>query len=171
PQIFAYLDDLSATSDLVSQEEIGRTNEGREIRLMKVSSSNGPINKPAIWMDCGIHAREWISPATCLWGLGYLSSQYGVNNNVTTLLDNHDLYILPVLNPDGYNYTMVEDRLWRKNRMQYSSEDCVGTDLNRNYDDGHWGGIGSSNRSCLDIYHGQIRRQKNLMFRFYYLIV
>ncbi|MCL4134767.1 UNVERIFIED_CONTAM: hypothetical protein GTU68_041749, partial [Idotea baltica] len=96
----------------------------------------------------------WISPATCLWGLGYLSSQYGINNNVTTLLDNHDLYILPVLNPDGYNYTMAEDRLWRKNRMQYSSEDCFGTDLNRNYDDGHWGGTGSSNSSCSDVYHG-----------------
>lgn len=40
-------------------------------------------------------------------------------------------YILPVLNPDGYEYTHTHDRMWRKNRAQYG--ECIGVDLNRNF--------------------------------------
>lgn len=40
-------------------------------------------------------------------------------------------YFLPVVNPDGYEYTHVKDRLWRKNRKP--TRQCTGTDLNRNF--------------------------------------
>lgn len=60
-------------------------------------------------------------------------------------------YIQPLVNPDGYEYTRTVDRLWRKNRS--GSGDCVGVDLNRNYDF-QWGGSGASNDSCSDYYQG-----------------
>ena len=52
-------------------------------------------NKPAIFMDCGIHAREWVSPAFCLYAIDQLVEDQA-------LLDLYDFYIIPVANPDGY---------------------------------------------------------------------
>lgn len=62
-------------------------------------------------MDCGIHAREWISPAFCLYALDQLVEEQA-------LLDQYDFYIVPVANPDGYFYTWKSsgNRMWRKNR-------------------------------------------------------
>jgi murein tripeptide amidase MpaA len=47
------------------------------------------------------------------------------------ILENVDWYFVPVLNPDGYEYTHTEDRLWRKSRSLSNGADCVGVDLNR----------------------------------------
>lgn len=44
----------------------------------------------------------------------------------------YNRHIVPVLNPDGYEYTHTQDRMWRKNRASYGGE-CVGVDLNRNF--------------------------------------
>ena len=46
----------------VRLETIGRSSEGRELKLVRVGEAG-----PAVWIDCGIHAREWISPATCAY--------------------------------------------------------------------------------------------------------
>lgn len=63
-----------------------------------------------------------------------------------------DYYILPVANPDGYEYTFGSDRLWRKNRRQKIG-DCSGVDLNRNF--GYrWGGKGTSKNACHETYAG-----------------
>lgn len=61
-------------------------------------------------------------------------------------------YIQPVVNPDGYEYTHRSDRFWRKNRAN-GNQRCPGVDLNRNF--GYkWGGQGTSNRACTEIYRG-----------------
>ena len=57
---------------------------------------------------------------------------YGVNNSAaTTILDNFDVYIAPILNVDGYDYTWNGDRNWRKTRSPNGNNPCVGTDPNR----------------------------------------
>lgn len=64
-----------------------------------------------------------------------------------------DYYILPVVNPDGYEYTFVTDRLWRKNRRRNGYGSCSGVDLNRNF--GYrWGGKGTSKDICHETYSG-----------------
>ncbi|KAI2531926.1 carboxypeptidase B1, partial [Homo sapiens] len=73
-------------------------------------------NKPAIFMDCGFHAREWISPAFCQWFVREAVRTYGREIQVTELLDKLDFYVLPVLNIDGYIYTWTKSRFWRKTR-------------------------------------------------------
>lgn len=66
---------------------------------------------------------------------------------------NKNWYVLPVHNPDGYEYTHQTDRLWRKNRGP-NSGGCKGVDLNRNY--GYkWGGKGTSANACQEIYRGR----------------
>lgn len=107
--------------------------------------SNGKPNLPAIWIDGGIHAREWISPAVVTYLIDYLVEN---SENLEA-----DFYILPVINPDGYEYTFVSDRLWRKNKRKAGHSGCFGVDLNRNF--GYrWGGKGTSNDICHEIFAG-----------------
>ena len=58
---------------------------------------------------------------------------------MTSLLERYIFYYVPVFNPDGYQYTFTEDRLWRKTRSTNVNSTCVGTDANRNWDI-MWGG-------------------------------
>ncbi|XP_077204836.1 mast cell carboxypeptidase A-like [Paroedura picta] len=136
---------------MVSRIQIGRTYEGRPMYLLKVGKETG--RKKVIFMECGIHAREWISPAFCQWFVKQATTKYGKDKEMTKILDSVNFYVLPVLNIDGYVWTWTEDRMWRKNRSNYSDSDCIGTDLNRNFKD-NWGTQGSSDDPCDEIYCG-----------------
>nr|XP_012292531.1 carboxypeptidase B [Aotus nancymaae] len=137
--------------DLISRSVIGTTFEGRAIYLLKVGKAGQ--NKPAIFMDCGFHAREWISPAFCQWFVREAVRTYGSESHLTELLDKLDFYVLPVVNVDGYIYTWTKNRLWRKTRSTYDGSSCFGTDLNRNFDAG-WCKIGASQNPCDETYCG-----------------
>jgi len=122
---------------------VGRTSQGRDIRGIKIFSNGTP--KRAIFIQGGIHAREWITVTTTLYLIQELLS-------LPSVVETFDFYIVPVLNVDGYIYTRTE-RLWRKNRQSNSGTNCIGTDMNRNYIY-EWANGGSSNNPCSDIYHG-----------------
>ncbi|XP_015176245.1 PREDICTED: carboxypeptidase B-like [Polistes dominula] len=142
--IYGYLDFLAQTyPDVCSVMNIGNSVEGRPLKVLRIS--NGKIGVPALWIDGGIHAREWISPAAVTYIIENL-----VENSESL---EADYYILPVANPDGYEYTFTNDRLWRKNRRNFVGTKCVGVDLNRNF--GYkWGGLGTSKNPCSDIFAG-----------------
>ncbi|XP_055637864.1 zinc carboxypeptidase-like [Toxorhynchites rutilus septentrionalis] len=110
------------------------------IKGVKLSKKAG---NSAVFVECGIHAREWISPAVCT----YILNQLLVSEapEVRDLADNFDWFFFPVVNPDGYKYTFESDRLWRKNRKPYGL--CRGVDLNRNFES-DWNGIGASSDPC-----------------------
>lgn len=82
-----------------------------------------------------------------------LLEDYGKVEEVTLILDNLDIYVLPITNVDGYSYTWTNDRMWRKTRRPNAGSTCVGTDPNRNWDF-HWRGEGISTNPCSDIYCG-----------------
>ncbi|XP_041923222.1 carboxypeptidase B-like isoform X1 [Alosa sapidissima] len=142
----------SANSNLMSRQVIGNTYEGRPMHLLKIGKQTGST-KPAIFLDCGIHAREWISPAFCQWFVKEAVSSYGTDSQMTSLLDQMDVYVLPVFNVDGYDYTWKSNRMWRKNRSINSGSSCVGTDLNRNFD-AAWCTTGASSDPCSNTYCG-----------------
>ncbi|XP_013856628.1 carboxypeptidase B, partial [Austrofundulus limnaeus] len=104
-------------------------------------------------MDCGIHAREWISPAFCQWFVKEALSTYGSDSQMTSLLDQMDVYVLPVFNIDGYVYTHTNNRMWRKTRSKGSGSSCIGADPNRNFDAG-WCTLGASSNPCSDTFCG-----------------
>ncbi|XP_034989050.1 carboxypeptidase B [Zootoca vivipara] len=137
--------------DLVSRSQIGTTYEGRPMHLLKLGKPG--VNKKAIFMDCGFHAREWISPAFCQWFVREAVRTYGKETIMTEILDNLDFYVLPVLNIDGYVYTWTKSRMWRKTRSLNPGSSCIGTDPNRNFD-AKWCTLGASNRPCDDTYCG-----------------
>ena len=117
---------------LLSSEELGRTHENRSIEVLIVREP-GPHTKPVIWLDCGIHAREWITPPACLYAVDKLVEMWETSDNLLSIFD---FYVLPVVNPDGYVYTWGPDRFWRGNRNKnYTHNNCHGVDLNRNFPD------------------------------------
>merc|ERR1719367_1588031 len=126
--MYTYLDYIEAEFDFVTTEEIGQSGEGRPMRVAKICRG-GCGNKPAMWIDGGIHAREWISPAAVTWVLKELVENDAAHPD---LLENMDWYILPVVNPDGYLFTQTDNRLWRKTRSP-NGLGCFGTDANRNF--------------------------------------
>ncbi|CAL4063233.1 unnamed protein product [Meganyctiphanes norvegica] len=141
----------SENSDLMTVSDLGSpTYENNQQKIVKISSG-GDDTRPVVWIDCGIHAREWVSPAVCQYIMDQLTSLYGKDTRTTSLLDSHDFIFVPSVNPDGYRYTWNGDRIWRKNRVPYGF--CYGTDCNRNFDS-DFGGPGTSDSSCSDIYHG-----------------
>mmetsp|Transcript_21794 Transcript_21794/g.56809 ORF Transcript_21794/g.56809 Transcript_21794/m.56809 type:complete len:444 (-) Transcript_21794:155-1486(-) len=132
---------------------IGKSGEGRDMPAFHITGTSA-ITKKKIYFQCQIHAREWISGATCMYIVDHLTSNYGVEDEVTKLLDQVELIVIPFTNPDGYEFTWTGSRLWRKNRSPPPERStCYGTDLNRNYDD-HWGQGGSSTNPCSDTYMG-----------------
>lgn len=147
--IYDYYSYLESTYNFTSVESIGQSHEGEEMLLLKVCRG-GCGNKPAMWLDSGVHAREWISPATLTWILREIVENDAAHPRFTEQLD---WYFLAAHNPDGYRYSMTDERMWRKTRTLYDGDFCYGTDANRNFDY-HWSEPGASYDSCSDSYYG-----------------
>ncbi|XP_014275318.3 carboxypeptidase B [Halyomorpha halys] len=133
----------------VTVDVMGRSNGGRPLKYCKVTPDGNNGHAKAVFIDGGIHAREWISTASVTYILKTLVED---RSQLSGSLQNLEYYILPVMNPDGYEYSFTSDRLWRKNRS--GSGSCIGTDLNRNFNFS-WAGKGSSNNPCSEIYRGR----------------
>ncbi|XP_062552531.1 carboxypeptidase B1-like isoform X2 [Armigeres subalbatus] len=103
---------------------IGWSVEGRPIRAITIN----PDKEQTIIVDAGIHAREWITVSTAL----YLIKKLIEDGDQYRALHEYKWVIIPLVNPDGYIYSMETDRYWRKNRRRLSDK-CVGVDLNRNF--------------------------------------
>nr|CAD7569527.1 unnamed protein product [Timema californicum] len=147
--IRAYLLQLATNyPTLVTVENIGFTYEGRPIVIAKISSG-GQGSRPVIAIEAGIHAREWIAPATAV----YIINQLVENSENSDLISNVDWHIVPVTNPDGYEFSHTTTRLWRKTRSRPSSSTCIGTDPNRNFGH-HWMLTGASSNPCSETYGG-----------------
>lgn len=138
--IYKYLNTLNEKyPNLVKVVDHGTTHENRSIKVITIST-NGKVNgsRPIVLLDGGIHAREWASHMAVVYLIYQLVERSAENMD---LLNNTDWVIMPVVNPDGYEYTQ-KDRLWRKNRSPNNNTVCFGTDLNRNFPIG-WGNFGS----------------------------
>jgi hypothetical protein len=162
--------DYSGISRFV--ESIGVSSQGRNIPAVHFTGTETP--EYTVYFQCQIHAREWISGAVCMYVAQHLCEKYQKQKEVTQLLNKLEFVFVPIVNPDGYEYTWNGDRLWRKNRRVNPGSSCMGVDINRNYND-HWGGvsyvnapftpppslslslsqIGSSNSPCSEAYHGE----------------
>lgn len=146
--------------DIVSQKvSIGTSIEGRRIWMVKISDNpNIDEAEPVAYFDALHHAREPLAMATTINYMFWLLENYGVDPAVTYLIDNRELYFVPVVNPDGYVFNQTTDPdgggLWRKN-MRPDPGGCIGVDLNRNYGFGYANNNDcSSTDPCSNIYRG-----------------
>lgn len=117
----------------VSMFSIGQSYEGRDITAVRLGARTEgnaePPRRKTILITGGIHGREWISTSTVNYLIWSFTTAYGKEPLVTKLLQHFDIVFIPVVNPDGYEYTWEQDRLWRKSRQRTSMRFCRGLDL------------------------------------------
>jgi len=132
----------------------GQSGAGLDQLGVAITGKSGG-GKPIVFYFCGEHAREWLPPMFCVYMAEELATLYkSGDKDVVHYLDTYDFHILPVMNPDGYKYSMASDNMWRKSRKTNTGSSCVGTDLNRNYGF-KWGTGGSSTDPCSETYMGK----------------
>lgn len=141
---------------LAKTYSIGKTHEGRDIMALKISRNvqGDTSEKPGFLVTGTHHAREWASLTASLNIGEKLLENYGSDEKVKNRVDNAEIWVIPLVNPDGYEYSRNSDAFWRKNRrpvypqdvppelsqfMTPSSDGTLGwgVDLNRNYYDGN----------------------------------
>ena len=121
---------------LVHKFSIGQSYEGREIWAVKISDQAAvDEHEPEVMFECGIHAREHLTTEMCLYVLRLLTEGYGLDPRITDAVDRTELYLIPLLNPDGAEFDIASGAFasWRKNRQPVPGSTEVGVDLNRNY--------------------------------------
>lgn len=146
---------------ITAKESLGQSGEGRDIWMVKISD-NPTVNEtePEVMYTSLHHAREPAGLMTNLFFMYYLLENYESDPLIKALVENTELYFVPVINPDGYVYNETTNPngggMWRKNRFDNGIPDCEGVDLNRNYDY-MWGldNIGSSPDPCEATYRGE----------------
>lgn len=148
------LPQLAAQHSAIAQvKSLGKSVEGRDLWAMKISDAVAQEEGEAeIILLGGHHAREWISVDVPFLIAKHLLENYGSDSLITRLVNETAIWVVPLVNPDGHQYTITTQRLWRKNRRN-NNDGTFGVDLNRNY--GYqWGGPGSSGDTYSETYRG-----------------
>ena len=146
--IRATLSAWAAADSAIHLDSVGASYEGRPILAVKIGPPDDSPDRPNVLFMGTHHAREWISTAVAMKLIRWLADS-GV-----TLTTSHDVWVIPVENPDGYQYTFTNERYWRKNRRP-NDNGSYGVDPNRNYP-AFWGvdEIGSSGYQYAETYRG-----------------
>src|SRR5262245_26251864 len=127
----AELEGLNAsTPDLVRLETIGTSVQNRTIYALRITEGDG--DKPNILFMGLHHANEWMSLETVVYLARYFLANAHETSRIDTILEKANLWFIPLVNPDGLEYSQVHDNLWRKNRRD-NGDGTFGVDLNRNY--------------------------------------
>lgn len=129
---------------------------GYDLGLLKLTNSAIPGDKPKLFINAAIHAREYTTAPLVLSFARWLVDGHGVDADATWMLDHHEVHLLLHANPDGRK--KAETGLsWRKNTNDnYCAGNYIGADLNRNFSFA-WnttGGAGSSGIACDLTYRG-----------------
>ncbi|MFE9575537.1 M14 family zinc carboxypeptidase [Nocardia sp. NPDC006044] len=133
--------------------------EGRPISALRIRAGDR-ADRQGVLLLGGAHARELINTDLLANFMAYLTYAYRTGTDlsfgpvtysisiVRLLLESLDIFIVPLVNPDGREYVMSTDYMWRKNRSYNPGSDCRGVDLNRNYDFLFDSGIGTTPSPC-----------------------
>ena len=182
-EIYAYLDQKVAQfPDLVEKVDIGDSwcklhpgactqpspSNGYDLYVLHITNRNIPGPKPVVWIDGDIHAREIATPEVVIRLIDYLTNNYNTDADAHWLVDYHDIWLMPEVNPDGHHIVEAGGNgnspyLFRKNADNVGGSGCswppsafdqFGVDDNRNFPF-HWGCCnGSSGFVCDQTYRG-----------------
>lgn len=133
------------------------THEGRPVYWLRISDNAvTDENEPEVLYTALHHAREAVSLSQLIFYMWYILENYDSNPEIQFLVNNTEMYFVPMINPDGYvrNQTTNPNGggMWRKNRRN-NGNNTFGVDLNRNYSYG-WGTTGISTNPSNDTYPG-----------------
>jgi len=140
---------------------------GYDLKVLVLTNKSRPGPKPTFFLMAAIHAREYATAEIATRFAEYLASQYGHNPDVTWLLDDFQVVIMPQANPDGRK--LAEGGIYQRKNINNTNGglcqdpgnifDQFGTDLNRNSSFA-WGGSGSSSQPCDQVYRGPSQRSE-----------
>ncbi len=147
---------------ITTMDSIGASVEGRKIVAVKISDNpaQSEPSEPEVLYTALHHAREPQGLMTVIYYMWWLLENYGTNPEATYLVNNRQMWFIPVVNPDGYVYNQSLNNngggMWRKNRRD-NGNGSFGVDLNRNYGPHFmWDAPngGSSTLSNSDVFRG-----------------
>jgi carboxypeptidase T len=134
---------------LTRVERIGTSLEGRDLWAIRISNNMVAEPKPAVVFDAMHHAREVMTPEVALDIVDYLTANYATDPKVKKWVNSYNIWVVPMVNPDGNNKVWTSNRMWRKN-----ARNGHGVDNNRNYPYA-WGSCGgSSGSTSSETYRG-----------------
>ncbi len=135
--------DIVRLYNLTEEYGVPLTHQNRSVLALRITDPDGDSSEPEVLITGCHHAREWISVEVPLYFIHYLVDNYGTDPYVTYLVDNRDIWIIPMVNPDGYIKSWAQnDRAnngsgWRKNCRDNNGDGKIdgndGVDPNRNY--------------------------------------
>ena len=135
-------------SSICKFDSIGQTYLGEQVYCVKISDNPGTEDptEPDVLIMGLHHAREWAALEAPLFIADSLTKAYSTNSTIKAAVDSREIWVVPCVNVDGYNYDYPGEHWWRKNRQPYGG--AIGTDPNRTYDGscnrdkfGNWGVI------------------------------
>lgn len=135
---------------------------GYDLSALVLTNQSIAGPKPVLMVMAAMHARELATAEVATRFAEMLFDAYGVDPDITWMLDYLEIHILPQQNPDGRKMAEGECSsscfpAWRKNTNQDycgTTSSSRGADLNRNSDSTFWGGPSSSGSECNSTYRG-----------------
>ena len=127
------------------------TEGGRSVYALKIASGGGSGRRAFLAVG-GMHAREYMNPDAIIELAGDLVRAYLLGQGITykgstgtqgrtwtaqdvrLMVETLDIWFIPTANPDGRDYAMDHDDMWRMNRHDNDNSPCFGVDVNRNFD-------------------------------------
>ena len=145
---------IARVVDMTSELGTSPTWEGRHIVAMKISDNvDVDEDEPTVLFDSLHHARELNTIEVALDIVDKLTGFYDQNQRVKDWVDSLEIWVVPVVNPDGLEFVWSDEQFWRKNRRD-NGGGIFGVDLNRNYPF-QWGECGNnSGDPDSDVYRG-----------------
>ena len=161
-QTVAEYPEIAALHDIGDSWEKTAGLADRDILAIKISDNvDTEEDEPEFLLLALHHAREWPTSETALNVIKNITDGYGTDPRISWLVDNREIWVVPVVNPDGLDFALTVDDMWRKNRRD-NMDGTFGVDLNRNYNGsengdplGAWGGAGTSDLNYSDVYCGE----------------
>ncbi|MEM7305221.1 MAG: M14 family zinc carboxypeptidase [Planctomycetota bacterium] len=145
--------EIATIVDLTATYGTPPTVEGRHIFAMKISDNvDVDEDEPELLVVSCHHSRETVTPVIALTLMDLWLPLYGNSPAITDAIDEHELWVVPIWNPDGYVHVFEVDNLWRKNRRVFPGG--IGVDLNRNYPQGWSDPCSGSTDPSSSIYKG-----------------
>ncbi len=128
----------TAFPDIALMEDIGTSHYGRTIWALKISDNVAlDEDEPTIMFNGLHHARELMTTEVVLDTIQYLTAMYDIDPDVTRWVNTWEIWLVPVVNPDGNDIVFTQDANWRKNardnNLNGEIDNSDGVDLNRNY--------------------------------------
>lgn len=140
----------------------GQFTPGHDLKAMRITNEAIAGPKPIFFLMANIHAREITTPELAMRLIDWLVDGYGVDADATWLVDHHEVWVVPIVNPDGHWIVELGPYYQRKNANRSNgcstqwpptSSTQYGIDLNRNHTF-MWNTGGSSSNTCDQTYRG-----------------